>query len=246
MINPYGQTYAPRTVGRNELVKNQMSGLMNQGGKYLSDARTRGANETSRRGLLNSSLGAAGAESSAIQAALPIASQDASTYRSAADMQSGNEQQAHIVGAQIASNDRQAQASMNASASASAAAAADRQAERDWLERNAERNRGWAVEDRNFGRTASVEDRDVGYSQANADREANFGYGREGRDFQRERENAGFANEQQARNDSLFRDFMMPFLQGAGSSPDFWANPEALGGFIDFLSSTNRRAVRNP
>lgn len=246
MQNPYeGVGWAKRKVGSNELVRNQMNGLMNANGQYLSDARTRGANEGHRRGLLNSSLSAAGAEGSAIQAALPIASQDASTYKSAADMESGNEQQSTITGAQIAAQER-ANAASAASASAYAASsAAERAADRDWTDKRDIRNRGWSVEDRDFKDTASVRDRDAGYNYGRENRDAEYGYGRETRNsnqaFQRERENAGYANDQTVRNDNMFRDFMMPGIQSIASNPDYMANPEAMGGFFDFLGATAGR-----
>lgn len=250
MINPYKVDFAKRTVGANELVRNQMNGLMNAGGQYLSSARARGVQEGGRRGLLNSSLSGAASEGAAINAALPIASQDANTYRSAADMQAGHEQQSTLTQAQIDAQDRASAAAQAASSAYAAAASGDRAADREWQDRRDVRNREWSVEDRNFGRDASVNDRDAEYNFRNTDREANFGYGRENRDstqaFQRERENAGYANDQIARNDQMFQNFMMPFMQGAGSNPDFWANPEALGGFFEFLGSTNRRIVRGP
>lgn len=196
----------------------------------------------------NSTLASAAGQQAAIQSYLPIASQDASTYRSAADIESGNEQQSTITGAQIAAQERaNAAAGASASAYASSAAAA-REEERKWNDERDIRNRGWSVEDRNFNRDASVNDRDTGYSFQAADREANFGYGRENRDsaqgFQRERENAGYANDQTVRNDNMFQSFMMPFMNGAGSNPDFWANPEALGGFVEFIGGTTRRVVK--
>lgn len=255
MENPYSNVvdtkanvgFARRRVGSNELVRNQMNGLMNAGGQYLSNARTRGVNEGSKRGLLNSSLSAASGEGAAINAALPIASQDASTYRSAADMESGNEQQSTITGAQIAAQER-ASAESRASASAYAASAsAAREEERKWNDARDIRNRGWSVEDRNFGRDANVQDRDAEYGFRNSDREANFGYGRENRDagynqFNMDRED-NQANDQTVRNDNMFASFMQPFMNGAGSNPDFWANPEALGGFMEFISGSSRRAV---
>ena len=246
MQNPYsGVGFARRTVGSNELVRNQMNGLMSAGGRYLSDARTRGANEGTKRGLLNSSLSAAGAEGAAIQAALPIASQDASAYRTAADMESGNEQQSTITGAQIAAQERSNAASAASASAYASSAAAERDADRKWNDQRDIRNRGWSVEDRNFGRDASVNDRDTGYAFGRENRDAEYAFGRENRDsaqaYGRENRDAGYANDQIVRNDTMYANFMQPWMDNVSRDPDMMANPEALGGFFDFMGNTTGR-----
>jgi hypothetical protein len=69
-----------RQVTGNELVQNQMTGLMNRGGAYMRNAAQRGLETANRRGLLNSSIASGSAERSSLEAAMPIAQADASTY----------------------------------------------------------------------------------------------------------------------------------------------------------------------
>jgi hypothetical protein len=67
-----------------ELVENRITNLLAGNNPYIQNARTRGVRQSASRGLLNSSLGAAAGESAAIAGAFPIASQDATTFASAA------------------------------------------------------------------------------------------------------------------------------------------------------------------
>lgn len=69
-----------RNVTGNELVQNQMQGLMNRGGAYMRNAAQRGLETANRRGLLNSSIASGAAERSSLEAAMPIAQADAATY----------------------------------------------------------------------------------------------------------------------------------------------------------------------
>lgn len=68
------------TVNPNSLVANQLTGLLDQNSPYMQQARLSGMNTANSRGLLNSSMAAGSAQQAAIQAGLPIASQDAATY----------------------------------------------------------------------------------------------------------------------------------------------------------------------
>ncbi|MDI6789396.1 MAG: hypothetical protein QME44_01715 [Thermodesulfobacteriota bacterium] len=67
----------PYTPAPAETVEGRMGGLLKKGGAYLDAARTRGLQFASRRGLVNSSIAAEATEKAAIEAALPIAQQDA-------------------------------------------------------------------------------------------------------------------------------------------------------------------------
>ena len=69
-----------RTVSGDELVQNQMRGLMNRGGAYMQNAAQRGLETANRRGLLNSSIASGSAERASLEAAMPIAQADAATY----------------------------------------------------------------------------------------------------------------------------------------------------------------------
>ena len=54
--------------------------LMDENGQYLQNAEKRAVRASNRRGLLNSSISASGGVAAAIEAALPIAQQDANVY----------------------------------------------------------------------------------------------------------------------------------------------------------------------
>lgn len=69
-----------REVQPEDTVAWQMDNLLDKGSRYITSARQRGVEQAASRGLLNSSLAAGSAERAAIEAALPIAQQDASTY----------------------------------------------------------------------------------------------------------------------------------------------------------------------
>lgn len=76
-ITPWNVTSDQTVQGRIQNVIGENSGLIQQ-------ARTRGMETANARGLLNSSIGQTAADSSVYNAALPIATSDASTYAKAA------------------------------------------------------------------------------------------------------------------------------------------------------------------
>jgi len=70
-----------REVNANtDTVRGQLNSLLDDDSKYIDRARTSGKQYVADRGLLNSSMGAQATEAAAIDAALPIAQQDAETY----------------------------------------------------------------------------------------------------------------------------------------------------------------------
>lgn len=77
------RAYTRNTQG-NELVSNQMNGLLAQNSPYIQDARRQGYEYANSRGGLNSSIAAGAAQRSAIQAGLPIAQGDATAYQNTA------------------------------------------------------------------------------------------------------------------------------------------------------------------
>ena len=86
-IEPYTQTqynkpttYSPGLTGT---VAGQLPGILSSGSPYMQAAELKGKQYASSRGLLNSSMGAEAAQKAAIEAALPIAQQDAQTYAQA-------------------------------------------------------------------------------------------------------------------------------------------------------------------
>lgn len=78
-----------RTPQENELVENRLTNLLSRDNPYIGNARLRAEEMANSRGLLNSSMAAGAAERSAIEAGLPIASQDASTFATAASENMG-------------------------------------------------------------------------------------------------------------------------------------------------------------
>lgn len=75
-----GSGTAVGTVTPDQLTSNQLTGLLNQNSPYIQQARQQAINQANARGAMNSSIAAGNAQGAAIQAALPIAQQDANTY----------------------------------------------------------------------------------------------------------------------------------------------------------------------
>ena len=69
-----------RQVQGNETVAQQLTDLTAGDSRYIDIARDKARREASGRGMMMSSMAAGNAERSAIEAAMPIAQQDASTY----------------------------------------------------------------------------------------------------------------------------------------------------------------------
>ena len=75
-------------VSKNSTVEGRIGGLLSRTSDYMKRAETRAKQMMNRRGLLNSSMAVGAAQAAAIDAALPIAQQDAGTY---ANMQMANQ-----------------------------------------------------------------------------------------------------------------------------------------------------------
>ena len=71
------------TPGEDATVEGRLKGLLSTGSPYLDAARARAAGVANSRGLLNSSMAATAGEKAAIESALPIAQQDATTFANA-------------------------------------------------------------------------------------------------------------------------------------------------------------------
>ena len=74
--------YKAPTVETTYTVGNELTGLLDKGGSYLDAARTQGLQYVASRNLVNTSLGAEATEKARIEAALPIAQQDAAYKQS--------------------------------------------------------------------------------------------------------------------------------------------------------------------
>jgi len=69
-----------RQVTEPETVSGQLNALLKEDSSYIQSARAKGAEAANSRGLINSSIAAGATEKAAIDAALPIATQDANTF----------------------------------------------------------------------------------------------------------------------------------------------------------------------
>lgn len=73
-----------REVQPEELVQNQLSGLLNSDSKFIQDARRQGLEQANALGGLGGTVGTGASMQAAIRSALPIAESDAQAYRQAA------------------------------------------------------------------------------------------------------------------------------------------------------------------
>jgi hypothetical protein len=88
-------TNVARNIAPQETVSGQLTGLIAGDSKYIQSAKASGMATANERGLLNSTMAAGTAEKAAIDAAAPIAAQDASTYAaSGLSSQNANQEQA--------------------------------------------------------------------------------------------------------------------------------------------------------
>ena len=71
-------------VDTNQTVQGQMSGLLAKGSPLMQRAETRANQQSVQRGLLNSSMAVGAAQNAVIDAAMPMAQQDAGTYAESA------------------------------------------------------------------------------------------------------------------------------------------------------------------
>lgn len=130
-LNPTpGPDYIPPAEYKPEgdaLVENRMTGLLDQGSRYIENARQRGTELAQSRGLLNSSISAGASERAAIEGALPIASQDAASIQ-AAGMEG---YKGKIAGAQTAQA-ISGQSVLSTQEAEQAARAAKEKADYDW------------------------------------------------------------------------------------------------------------------
>jgi hypothetical protein len=80
---PVPVTPQPRQITEPETVAGQLNTLLAKGNPYIESARNRGLELANSRGLINSSITAGTSERAAIDAALPIATQDATVSANA-------------------------------------------------------------------------------------------------------------------------------------------------------------------
>lgn len=253
-------TTAPtkRVVGRDELVENRLTNLLSGSNPYIQQARQRGINASASRGLRNSSLAGAASESAAIDASMPIASQDAATYAGASAQNADATNQSAMMRLQHQlSNDpmRGSEASV---------VVYDDTREREWRAEQAALDRELHREDRQFGANQTQADRDFQREMTLGDRafrqgesESDRAYGERmqglGFNFQREQNEsaqafqeriqaAAFQREAQQRNremyNTMFAGGFGNAMQTVMSDPSLWGDPDAAAGFMERWTST--------
>lgn len=103
---PKAKEYAPAAasvtnwnVDKDQTVEGRVGGLLQQDNPLMQQAATSGLQQANKRGLINSSLGVQAGQEALYKAALPIASQDASTYGRSAEFNAGAANQASMFNA---------------------------------------------------------------------------------------------------------------------------------------------------
>lgn len=212
----YGYT---RTVQPDELASTQITKLTDKSNPYIQGARARGQRFMASRGMQNSSLGGAASEQAAIDAALPIASQDASAYEKA-----GAQNYDNVVRQQVAADEAFANASAAAASGAAAAQAAG--IERDWRERQLELER----ERMNRDYQDRADERQWRTNESNADRGFRRDESRQDREFQGQE------------SDRRFRQTVgSGLIDNMISNPEYFRDPEGSAGAFEFwMSQLNR------
>lgn len=251
-----GATAVRRQPTADELVENRITSLLAGTNPYVQNARTRGVRQSASRGLQNSSFGAAAGESSAINAALPIASQDASAFGAAAtqnaDAQNrmaqmqlqaqlenwGNQQSSMVVNNGDADADRAFRAEQNA---------LDRSLQRETNSANRDFSREMSDSDRAFQREMTLGDRAFRQGQSESDQayglrmqELGFNFQREegetAREFTERIQAAAFERESAQRNREMYQTLLGASvgraLDTVMSDPSIWGDPEASSAFM--------------
>lgn len=217
-----------RQVKDPELAQSQLARMLNDNGALLTGARSRADEVSAGRGLLNSSIAAGNAEREAIQAAAPIASQDAAWYgRTAADNMDASNQASLNNADNATSFDI---ANMNTGASLEQARMRNElEREQNAYNRNFEREGNvWDSEER--GRERDFEFDRMGYEDQMSSRERNrerrwqSGESQRGRDFQSQEATRDY-NRSVRQN---IRNWIM-------DDPTRYGNPEAIEGAWNFF-----------
>lgn len=257
-----GSVYT-RDPGENETVEGRLNGLLASDSEYIRNAEAAGERFAGRRGLMNSSLAAQSSRQAAINAGLPIASQDAAMFAQAAGQNVDwlNQSTIRAIEAEAAANGA---ASSNYSQDAVYTNLSERAKDRSLQERLLqmridadERSQGRQFDfqrdlteaDRDFLREQGVterdffrENRDLDYGFRREDRDTTLGFQAWQRDLDREYDRGIFddtrADARDARRQSMMGSAWTQMLSTLFSSPDFFQNPEAARGFLEFFSSS--------
>lgn len=246
-----------RAPGRNETVAGNMERLQSSGSPLMQLAGRQGEAFAARRGLGNSTLAAQASQQAALQAALPIAQADAQLASQAAS------QNAEVLNAAaIADMQRQAasaQAGTTVIQGMDVMSDVEFERQQQLMRLASELNISEAEAGRMFDREMALGERDWRSGESALDREHARGLNREeweqrrleadrdrgwrssqaelDRDF--DRENRSWMSQQAERRDrmSAFTGAMGQIMQTVFSSPDFFRDPTAAQGFMDFFGT---------
>lgn len=230
-----GRAYTGNVQG-NELVENRLSGLLNQSNPYIQNARRRGMETASRRGLGNSSISAGASERAAIESAMPIAQQDAQTYfQSRTNNQNAlnqNLMQEREISNRMLEADRRLAFEGERSAEARANAAADR----DLRLQMQRENLAYEGEQQGLSRQQQEMMARLGYdfdigTQSNQARIQNW---LQDNQFNRQLYGDFFSSMQNA-NLQNSSNFYGALMNGLMSNPEVFGNPEYLSGLNNFF-----------
>lgn len=251
-----GSGTAVGTVQNNQLVANQLQGLLATNSPYIQQAQLAGTQQANQRGLLNSSIAAGNSEQAAIQSALPIATNDANTYSGLQTTNLNNLSKAQTQA--MSDNAQLGAASISASAQEAIADANNTgalQRQREDLAYTGEQ----AGLDRSFtqGATQQQYQNQLGlndqqyqnqYGLANQAGQINYGTS-SALASQQYYQNAGLSNQQYQQNlglgsfnlgSSLLQN-QQQFGNSLGiaglSNPSLIGDPTALGGYTQFISN---------
>lgn len=248
-----------RDPGENETVEGRLNGLLSSGSEYIQSAEAAGRRFASQRGLLNSSLAAQSSRQAAINAGLPIAQADAAMYAQAAGQNVDwlNQSMIRAIEAEAAANGA---ASSNYSQDAVYTNLSERAKDRALQERLLqmridadERSQGrgfdfqrdMTQEDRDWLREQGITERDFireGWGRDDANRLDDRDFLAGQREIERDYERGMFddtrADARDARRQSMLGSAWTQMLGTLFSSPDFFGNPEAARGFLEFFTSS--------
>lgn len=141
-------------VDPNQTVANQITGLLSSSNPYITNARAQGTQGAASRGFLNGSMAAGASENAAVNAALPIAAQDASTYAKAGETNATNAVQQAIEASRARAQLGSAGISANASMFGDTTRARTAQ---EMLSQNAQQyNANWAHDQAQHGWTVDA------------------------------------------------------------------------------------------
>lgn len=154
-----------RGVGANETVAHQLNQLTDSGSQYILQAQDRARNEASARGMMMSTMAAGAGSRAAIDAALPIAQQDAQTYgRTASEnmaAQNADSMQDQSIYGQLTGQETGIRANLDESERARGFTAVENQRTRQFTERQNVMQQNWQSAQNNAQLQAQMRQQEI-------------------------------------------------------------------------------------